>query len=123
MHRFLYRCMLPNNTTHRLRSAQYANKHTCGSGSRENAIVGSCPRLNDWYEKNGIELHLGDKALSIDKAAKTVTSAKGLTISYDKLVMATGSTPFVPPLPGIEKDGVLVYRTIEDLDDIQFYAK
>ena len=77
----------------------------------------------DWYEKNGIELHLGDKALSIDKAAKTVTSAKGLTISYDKLVMATGSTPFVPPLPGIEKDGVLVYRTIEDLDDIQFYAK
>lgn len=77
----------------------------------------------DWYEKNGIELHLHDKAISIDREAKTVTSEKGITVSYDKLVLATGSTPFVPPVPGIEKDGVLVYRTINDLDDIQSYAK
>lgn len=76
-----------------------------------------------WYEDNGITLHLEDKVVSIDREAKTVTSAKGLVVSYDKLVLATGSAPFVPPLPGIEKEGVFVYRTIEDLDGMMAHAK
>ena len=76
-----------------------------------------------WYKENGVELHIGDKAVSIDKENKTVTSASGKVLSYDKLVMATGSSPFVPPVPGIDKDGVFVYRTIEDLDAIQAFAK
>ncbi len=76
-----------------------------------------------FFEQHGITLHLGDKAASIDKAAKTVTSAKGLSIAYDKLVLATGSYPFVPPVPGHDRAQCLVYRTIEDLEAIAAAAK
>ncbi|MGJ8638747.1 MAG: nitrite reductase large subunit NirB [Opitutaceae bacterium] len=76
-----------------------------------------------WYADNGITLHVGDKAVKIDREAKTVTSAKGVEVSYDKLVMATGSLPFVPPVPGIEKAGVFVYRTIEDLEGMMKHAR
>lgn len=72
----------------------------------------------DWYQERGIELHIGDRANSIDRERKLVTSDKGVVIAYDKLVLATGSYPFVPPVPGIDKRGVFVYRTIEDLKRI-----
>ncbi|UGY91322.1 nitrite reductase large subunit NirB [Streptomyces gobiensis] len=73
--------------------------------------------------EHGIELHLGDPAESIDRTARTVTSRKGLTIAYDTLVLATGSYPFVPPVPGKDSEGCFVYRTIEDLLAIEAYAK
>lgn len=76
-----------------------------------------------YYAENGITVHLGDKVVSIDKAAKTVTSAKGEVIAYDKLVMATGSFPFVPPVTGRDATGCFVYRTIEDLIGMQNHAK
>lgn len=76
-----------------------------------------------FFEQHGIIIHLGDKAVSIDRAAKIVTSAKGLTIPYDKLVLATGSYPFVPPVPGHDRAQCLVYRTIEDLEAIAAAAK
>ncbi|WP_109830681.1 nitrite reductase large subunit NirB [Reichenbachiella versicolor] len=76
-----------------------------------------------WYEENDVKLISGELITSIDRAAKTVTSYKGTTISYDKLVLATGSGAFVPPIKGVEKEGVFVYRTIEDLDAIIAYAK
>lgn len=76
-----------------------------------------------FFEQHGITIHLGDKAASIDRSAKTVTSAKGLTIAYDKLVLATGSYPFVPPVPGHDRAQCLVYRTIEDLEAIAAAAK
>lgn len=76
-----------------------------------------------FFDRHGITLHLGDKAVSIDRTAKTVTSAKGLTIAYDKLVLATGSYPFVPPVPGHDRAQCLVYRTIEDLEAIAAAAK
>jgi nitrite reductase (NADH) large subunit len=69
----------------------------------------------DWYREQGIELHLGDRASAIDRAARVVRSDKGVEIAYDKVVLATGSFPFIPPVPGIDKRGVFVYRTIEDL--------
>ena len=77
----------------------------------------------DWYAENGIQLHLGDPIHSIDRSAKTIQSFKGIKEEYDILVMATGSAAMVPPIHGIEKNGVFVYRTIEDLDMIQSYAK
>ncbi|MBD5782429.1 nitrite reductase large subunit [Pelagicoccus sp. NFK12] len=77
----------------------------------------------DWYTDNGITIHLEDKAVSIDREAKLVRSAKGVEVSYDVLVLATGSSPFVPPVPGIEKEGVFVYRTIEDLEGMMEHAK
>lgn len=76
-----------------------------------------------YYEANGITVHIGDKATAIDRATKTVTSAKGLTIAYDKLVLATGSFPFVPPIPGKDLKGCFVYRTIDDLEGMQAWAK
>src|SRR5215217_1782898 len=75
-----------------------------------------------WYAENGIELHLGDPVQEINRAGKTIHSLSGITLKYDYLVLATGSSAFVPDIPGIEKDGVFVYRTIEDLELIKAYA-
>ncbi|MER5478153.1 nitrite reductase large subunit NirB [Streptomyces sp. NPDC002734] len=77
----------------------------------------------EFIEKHGIELHLGDPAESIDREARTVTARSGLTVPYDTLVLATGSYPFVPPVPGKDADGCFVYRTIEDLLAIEEWAK
>ena len=76
-----------------------------------------------FFEKDGLTIHIGDKALSIDRSNKTVTSAKGITIAYDKLVLATGSFPFVPPVSGHDRDNCFTYRTIEDLEAIMAGAK
>lgn len=72
----------------------------------------------DWYAAHGIELHLGTKIVAIDRRRKQVTTEGGEQLGYDALVLATGSAPFVPSIPGIDKRGVFVYRTIEDLDAI-----
>ena len=76
----------------------------------------------DFLDRHGIELHLDDPAETIDRAARTVTSRAGLTFAYDTLVLATGSYPFVPPVPGKDATGCFVYRTIEDLLAIEEYA-
>ena len=77
----------------------------------------------DWYEENGITIHIGDRATSIDRERQIVTSEKGEQIAYDHVVMATGSYPFVPPVDGIQQTGVFVYRTIEDLEKIIEYSE
>ncbi|MBZ9964557.1 nitrite reductase large subunit NirB [Mesorhizobium sp. BR1-1-2] len=69
-----------------------------------------------WYIKHGITLYKGHKIVAIDRQAKTVTSDHGVTEPYDKLVIATGSVPFIIPVPGHNLPGVLTYR---DLDDVQ----
>lgn len=76
-----------------------------------------------WYAENNIRIHLSDPVMDIDRDTKTVRSHHGIVESYDYLVLATGSAPFVPPIPGVEKDGVFVYRTIEDLDMMKDHAK
>ena len=76
----------------------------------------------DWYTSHGVELHIGDRAETIDRDTRCVTSQKGIVIEYDHLVLATGSFPFVPPVPGINKGGVFVYRTIEDLERMIAFA-
>ena len=75
------------------------------------------------YEAAGIEVRLGDRAISIDRAAKTVRSSRGDDVPYDVLVLATGSYPFVPPVEGRERPGCFVYRTIEDLEAIRAWAQ
>ncbi|MGC0332140.1 nitrite reductase (NADH) large subunit [Streptomyces sp. SAI-170] len=77
----------------------------------------------EFIKDNGIELHLGDPAETIDREAKTVTARSGLVVAYDYLVLATGSYPFVPPVPNKDAAGCFVYRTIEDLLAIEEYAK
>ena len=71
-----------------------------------------------FFEGNNITVHIGDRASHIDRDKKIVTSENGRSISYDKIVLATGSYPFVPPIPGHERDNCFVYRTIDDLIDI-----
>lgn len=78
---------------------------------------------DNFFTDNDITLHLGDKAASIDRNSKTVTSAKGIAVAYDALVLATGSYPFVPPVPGHDRPNCLVYRTIEDLEAMASAAK
>ena len=75
-----------------------------------------------WYEEQGIDLHVGDRATAIDRCARVVRSAQGREIPCDRVVLATGSAPFVPPIPGVDKQGVFVYRTIEDLEAIIAWA-
>ncbi|MCE7066917.1 nitrite reductase large subunit NirB [Dyadobacter sp. CY326] len=77
----------------------------------------------DWYADNGIRLFLSDPVVDIDREEKLVRSHHGHIVYYDYLIMATGSGAFVPSIPGVEKDGVFVYRTIEDLELIQSYAR
>ncbi|MES2429419.1 MAG: nitrite reductase large subunit NirB [Bacteroidota bacterium] len=77
----------------------------------------------EWYAENNITLHLSDPVLEINRPNKTIHSQKGITINYDYLVLATGSSAFVPNIPGIEKEGVFVYRTIEDLEMMKTHAK
>ncbi len=69
-----------------------------------------------FFERGNMLLKLNARASAVDRAARTVTVSTGDVISYDKLVFATGSYPFVPPLPGKDRKDCFVYRTIEDLE-------
>ncbi len=73
----------------------------------------------DFFGRDGLLLKLNARASSIDRAMKTVTVSTGETLHYDKLVLATGSYPFVPPLPGKDRKDIFVYRTIEDLEGMK----
>ncbi len=68
-----------------------------------------------WYAYHGVTLHKGAKVSTIDRAARTVTAENGITATYDKLVIATGSSPIIIPVPGSDLPGVVAYR---DLDDV-----
>jgi nitrite reductase (NADH) large subunit len=73
--------------------------------------------------RHGIDLRLSERAIAVDRDAKIVRTASGAEITYDTLVLATGSYPFVPPVPGRDRAGCFVYRTLEDLDAIRADAQ
>jgi nitrite reductase (NADH) large subunit len=81
-----------------------------------------------WYEENGVTLHAGDRVTAIDRENRLVTSASGRSVQYDRLLIATGSRPFVPPIDGLRtedgaaKSGVFVFRTLEDCRRMAGYA-
>ena len=72
-----------------------------------------------FFLRTGIELRLGEAAVAIDRSTRTVRTTTGADRPYDALVLATGSAPFVPPIPGAEGPGAFVYRTIDDLEAIE----
>jgi nitrite reductase (NADH) large subunit len=78
---------------------------------------------SEWYEENNIKLNISELVTKIDSQNKTISTHLNNEYTYDYLVLATGSSAFVPPIKGVEKDGVFVYRTIEDLDAMMAYAK
>jgi nitrite reductase (NADH) large subunit len=67
-----------------------------------------------WYEENGITLHLGRKVVGVDRKRRVVRAADGTEAQYDRLLLATGSNPFILPVPGKDLDGVIAYRDIAD---------
>ena len=72
-----------------------------------------------FFERTGFTLRLKSRAVAIERRDHTVTTADGEVLPYDKLVLATGSVPFVPPVPGRDRPHCFVYRTIEDLEAMQ----
>lgn len=82
-------------------------------------------RLHDlgWYEERDIHLHTGAQVVSINRAKKTVHATGGLEAEYNKLVLATGALPNMPPLKGIEKEGVAAFRDIDDCISIKNACK
>ncbi|MDB4427306.1 nitrite reductase large subunit NirB [Porticoccaceae bacterium] len=76
----------------------------------------------DHYRELGVEAHFGDMVASIDRDTKILTTESGKQFAYDKLVLATGSYPFVPPVKGNDLEPCTVYRTIDDLGTIQAQA-
>ncbi|HEU4604240.1 MAG TPA: nitrite reductase large subunit NirB [Steroidobacteraceae bacterium] len=72
-----------------------------------------------FFDRHGIAIHFKERAIKIDRHAREVHTASGQVVSYDKLVLATGSYPFVPPIPGKDRSHCFVYRTIEDLEAIK----
>lgn len=102
--------------------AAYDRVHLSGFFSGKTADDLSMASIK-WYADNNITLYLNDPIKEINREEQTIHSSKGILQSYDYLVLATGSAPFVPNIPGVEKQGVFVYRTIEDLEKIREYAK
>jgi len=88
-------------------------------GGRDAESLAMCD--SDFYECNGVRLHLGVQVIEIDRKRKEVITSEGRQ-AYDQLILATGSYPFVPPIPGAEGNSRLVYRTLEDLDGIRAAA-
>ncbi len=76
-----------------------------------------------WYIKNGIILYKGHKVVGIDRTAKTLKSDRGVITHYDKLVIATGSQPFMIPVPGHNLPGVLTYRDLDDVNAMLLAAQ
>ncbi|MFD0803824.1 NAD(P)/FAD-dependent oxidoreductase, partial [Streptomonospora algeriensis] len=82
-----------------------------GAGEEELRL----PQLSD---RPGVETLLGESAAALDRGARTVTTSTGRVLTYDALVLATGSSAFVPPVPGRDLPGCHTYRTIDDLVDV-----
>jgi nitrite reductase (NADH) large subunit len=77
----------------------------------------------EWYAEHNITLHTSARVNKIDRKARTVTAENGLTVEYDRLLLATGSKPFILPIAGADLQGVLGYRDIKDTNDMIAAAK
>ncbi len=76
-----------------------------------------------FFERHRVALHLSERVVEIDRELKTVRTARGREVAYDSLVLATGSYPFVPPVPGRDRPACFVYRTLDDLEVIRAAAE
>lgn len=76
-----------------------------------------------WYRKHGIRLQLGVRIQEVDARRKTVTGDDGSVTSFDKLLLATGSSPLVPPIQGVDKKGVFTFRNLDDTRNLLELAR
>lgn len=107
-------CEEPRVAYDRVHLSSYFSHHTAD----ELSLV-----KEGFYEKHGINMLIGERAINVNREKNIVYSSTGREIQYDKLIMATGSFPFVPPIKGRESKDCFVYRTIEDLKAIEACAK
>ncbi|MES2074027.1 MAG: FAD-dependent oxidoreductase [Pseudomonadota bacterium] len=82
----------------------------------EKSIADIMLHTREWYAEHGITLHAGDPVEHIDRRKRVVRSAAGLEVRYDRLLLATGSKPFIIPVPGHQLPGVIAFRDIQDVE-------
>jgi nitrite reductase (NADH) large subunit len=85
-----------------------------GERSAEEIVLN--PR--EWYVRNGVDLRVGVRVVAVDPEARTVTGNDGSVTPYDLLLLATGSSAWMPPIDGLAKDGVFVFRTLDDTREL-----
>lgn len=107
-------CEEPRVAYDRVHLSSYFSHHTAD----ELSLV-----KEGFYDKHGINVLIGERAININREKQIVHSSSGREVHYDKLILATGSYPFVPPIKGNESKDCFVYRTIEDLKSIEACAK
>lgn len=107
-------CEEPRVAYDRVHLSSYFSHHT----AEELSLV-----KQGFYQKHAINVLIGERAININRDKRVVYSSTGREVSYDKLVLATGSFPFVPPIKGNESKDCFVYRTIEDLKAIEACSK
>ncbi len=107
-------CEEPRIAYDRVHLSSYFSHHT----AEELSLV-----REGFYEKHGIKVLVGERAITINRQEKVIHSSAGRTVFYDKLIMATGSYPWIPPIKGSDTQDCFVYRTIEDLNAIESCAR
>jgi len=91
------------------------------AGEKQIADIMLHPR--EWYAANGITLYAGDPVTRIDRARRVVHSRDGIAVPYDRLLIATGSKPFMLPVPGNTLPGVIAFRDIQDVESMMVAAR
>ncbi|WP_420991665.1 NAD(P)/FAD-dependent oxidoreductase [Cupriavidus sp. 30B13] len=89
----------------------------------EKTIADIMLNTREWYAQNGIELLAGDPVVAIDRPRRLVRSQAGREVRYDRLLLATGSKPFIIPVPGHQLDGVIAFRDIQDVETMLAAAR
>ncbi|MGO4156313.1 NAD(P)/FAD-dependent oxidoreductase [Cupriavidus sp. YAF13] len=89
----------------------------------EKTVADIMLNTRDWYDQNGIELLAGDPVVAIDRRRRLVRSQSGREVGYDRLLLATGSKPFIIPVPGHQLDGVIAFRDIQDVETMLAAAR
>ncbi|GGY01105.1 nitrite reductase large subunit [Litchfieldella qijiaojingensis] len=112
-----YRIIVFGEERHLAYDRVHLSEYFAGRDAESLALCAS-----DYYAEHGIELRLSEAVTGIDRDNGEVVTDKG-RYAYDRLVLATGSYPFVPPIPGNDRPNCLVYRTLEDLDAIRAAAE
>ncbi|WP_300000224.1 nitrite reductase large subunit NirB [uncultured Cedecea sp.] len=107
-------CEEPRKAYDRVHLSSYFSHHT----AEELSLV-----RDGYYEKHGVKVLVGERAITINRQDKLIHSNTGRSIYYDKLVMATGSYPWIPSIKGADTQDCFVYRTIEDLNAIEACAR
>lgn len=98
----------PTGTYDRIRLSEYMAGH---AGLAELGM-----RTGDWYAERGVDARLGVRVVEINTTTRTVRGSDNEWVEYDRLVLATGSSSAVPDLPGRNKSGVFIFRTVEDVE-------